>query len=36
MVFEAQGFWALILLVAGIGLVGVGTILIKRRKDARF
>ena len=36
MVFEAQGFWALILLIAGIGLVGVGTILIKRRKDARF
>ncbi|MHA1669862.1 MAG: hypothetical protein ACTSV5_04695, partial [Promethearchaeota archaeon] len=36
MVFEAQGFWALILLIAGIGLVGIGTILIKRRKDARF
>jgi len=36
MVFEAQGFWALILLIAGVGLVGVGTILIKRRKDARF
>ena len=36
MVFEATGFWALILLVAGIGLLGVATILIKRRKDARF
>ena len=36
MVFEATGFWALILLVAGIGLLGVATILIKRRKDSRF
>ncbi len=36
MVFEAKGFWAIILLVAGVGLVGVATILIKRRKDARF
>jgi hypothetical protein len=36
MVFEAQGFWALILLIAGVGLVGIATILIKRRKDARF
>jgi hypothetical protein len=36
MVFEAKGFWALILLIAGIGLVGVATILIKRRKDMRF
>ena len=36
MVFEATGFWALILLVAGVGLVGVATILIKRRKDMRF
>jgi len=36
MVFDAQGFWAIILLVAGVGLVGVATILIKRRKDARF
>ena len=36
MVFEATGFWALILLVAGVGLVGVATILIKRRKDSRF
>jgi hypothetical protein len=36
MVFEAQGFWAIILLVAGVGLVGVATILIKRRKDGRF
>jgi hypothetical protein len=36
MVFQSTGFWALILLVAGIGLVGVATILIKRRKDTRF
>ncbi len=36
MVFEATGFWALILLVAGVGLLGVATILIKRRKDSRF
>ncbi|MGV9170957.1 MAG: hypothetical protein ACOC35_00125 [Promethearchaeia archaeon] len=36
MVFEATGFWALILLVAGIGLVGVATIFIKKRKDARI
>jgi len=36
MIFESQGFWAIILLVAGVGLVGVATILIKRRKDARF
>jgi len=36
MVFEAKGFWALILLIAGVGFVGVATILIKRRKDNRF
>ncbi|MFX0073946.1 MAG: hypothetical protein ACFE96_00780 [Candidatus Hermodarchaeota archaeon] len=36
MTFEATGFWALILLVAGVGLVGVAAILIKRRKDMRF
>lgn len=36
MVFEATGFWALILLIAGVGLLGVATILIKRRKDMRF
>ncbi len=36
MVFEAKGFWALILLIAGVGLIGVATILIKRRKDNRF
>jgi LPXTG-motif cell wall-anchored protein len=36
MVFEATSFWALILLVAGVGLLGVATILIKRRKDSRF
>ncbi|MBY9010160.1 MAG: hypothetical protein KGD74_09880 [Candidatus Lokiarchaeota archaeon] len=35
MVFEPTGFWALILLVAGVGLLGVATILIKRRKDSR-
>lgn len=36
MVFDAPGFWALILLISGVGLVGVATILIKRRKDNRF
>ena len=36
MVFESKGFWALIVLVAGIGLVGLATVLIKRRKDSRF
>ena len=36
MVFEGEGFWALIVLIAGVGLVGVATILIKRRKDRRF
>ncbi len=36
MVFEDEGFWALIVLIAGVGLVGVATILIKRRKDRRF
>jgi hypothetical protein len=36
MVFEAKGFWALILLIAGVGFVGIATILIKRRKDMRF
>jgi hypothetical protein len=36
MVFEAKGFWALILLISGVGFVGVATILIKRRKDMRF
>ena len=36
MVFDAKGFWALILLIAGVGFVGIATILIKRRKDARF
>jgi hypothetical protein len=30
---EEPGFWALILLIAGVGLAGVATILIKRRKD---
>jgi hypothetical protein len=36
MVFESEGFWALIVLIAGVGLVGVATVLIKRRKDKRF
>jgi len=36
MVFETTGFLALILLIAGVGLVGIATILIKRRKDMRF
>jgi len=30
---EEPGFWALILLIAGVGLAGVATILIKRKKD---
>ncbi|MBD3256237.1 MAG: hypothetical protein GF383_14155 [Candidatus Lokiarchaeota archaeon] len=33
---ESAGFWALILLIAGIGLAGVATILIKRRKDKMY
>jgi hypothetical protein len=36
MVFQSEGFWALIVLIAGVGLVGVATILIKRRKDTRI
>ncbi|MFX1552486.1 MAG: hypothetical protein ACFFBV_01030 [Promethearchaeota archaeon] len=36
MIFQGEGFWALIVLIAGVGLVGVATILIKRRKDRRF
>ncbi len=36
MTFQAPEFWALILLIAGVGLVGVATILIKRRKDMRI
>jgi len=36
MVFEAQEFWALIILLVGVGLVGVATILIKRYKDRKF
>ena len=36
MVFESEGFWALIVLISGVGLVGVATVLIKRRKDRRF
>jgi hypothetical protein len=30
---EEPGFWALILLIAGVGLAGVAAILIKRKKD---
>jgi hypothetical protein len=36
MVFQSEGFWAVIVLIAGVGLVGVATVLIKRRKDSRF
>ncbi|MCK4371143.1 MAG: hypothetical protein KAW03_08755, partial [Candidatus Lokiarchaeota archaeon] len=36
MVFEGESFWAIVVLIAGVGLVGVATILIKRRKDRRF
>ncbi|MEE9378167.1 MAG: hypothetical protein V3V33_09035 [Candidatus Lokiarchaeia archaeon] len=36
MVFGDEGFWALILLIAGVGLIGVATILIKRRKDRSY
>ncbi len=36
MVFQSEEFWALIVLIAGVGLVGVATVLIKRRKDSRF
>ncbi len=36
MVFESEEFWAIIVLIAGVGLVGVATVLIKRRKDRRF
>ncbi|MFX1365604.1 MAG: hypothetical protein ACFFCE_06445 [Promethearchaeota archaeon] len=36
MVFEEEGFWAIIVLIAGVSLVGVATILIKRRKDRRY
>ncbi len=35
MTFQTPEFWALIVLIAGVGLVGVATILIKRRKDMR-
>ncbi len=33
---ENAGFWALILLIAGVGLVGLATVLIKKRKDRGF
>jgi len=36
MIFEPTAFWALILLIGGVGLVGIATVLIKRRKDARY
>ncbi|MFX1311955.1 MAG: hypothetical protein ACFFHD_05030 [Promethearchaeota archaeon] len=32
----SAGYWALIVLIAGIGLVGIATVLIKRKKDARL
>jgi hypothetical protein len=35
LIFESKEFWALVVLIAGVGLVGVATILIKRRKDMR-
>ncbi|MBD3193478.1 MAG: hypothetical protein GF317_00370 [Candidatus Lokiarchaeota archaeon] len=35
MIFEPTIFWAVILLVGGITLVGVATILIKRKKDGK-
>ncbi|MFX1392367.1 MAG: hypothetical protein ACFFAH_02230 [Promethearchaeota archaeon] len=33
---ETTEFWAVILLISGISLVGIATILIKRRKDKRI
>ena len=36
LIFESKEFWALVVLIAGVGLVGVATILIKRRKDMRI
>jgi hypothetical protein len=33
---ETTMFWALILLVGGVGLVGVATILITKRKNNRY
>ncbi len=35
-VFESEGFWAIVVLIAGIALFGIATILIKRRKDGRL
>ena len=35
MIFEPTVFWAIFLLIGGVSLVGVATILIKRRKDSR-
>ena len=33
---EAEGVWAIVVLIAGIALFGIATVLIKRRKDRRF
>jgi hypothetical protein len=33
---ETTGFWALILLIAGVGLIGIATVFIKRRKDKAY
>ncbi|MBD3215939.1 MAG: hypothetical protein GF311_25230 [Candidatus Lokiarchaeota archaeon] len=35
MVFEPTAFWALILLIGGISILGIATILIKRKKDGK-
>ncbi|MFO7795832.1 MAG: hypothetical protein R6W84_06735 [Promethearchaeia archaeon] len=35
MVFEPTAFWALILLVGGVSILGVATVLIKRKKDGK-
>jgi hypothetical protein len=36
MIFTPEGFWAVILLIAGVALVGIATVLIKRRKDRSY
>ena len=36
MIFKSESFWAIVILIAGIGIAGVSTILIKRRKDGRI
>jgi hypothetical protein len=35
MIFEPTAFWALILLIGGISILGIATILIKRKKDGK-